>query len=265
MALYNEDCLTTMSRMEDNSVDMVLTSPPYDNIRSYEEKSNFNFEKTSVELFRIIAEGGVMIWIVGDQTIEGDETGTSFKQALHFKEIGFKLFDTMIYAKECQGAVGNNKGYWQAFEYMFVLVKGKPTTINLLFDRRNSRIEKGWMSSSGNRRRDGSQKTGWKSGCGEYGRRTNVWKYKNSLWNTSKDKIAFQHPAIFPEALARDHILSWSNKGDLIYDPFMGSGTTAKMCIATQRNWIGSEINENYCDIIRKRIKNVQIEQILDV
>lgn len=255
---YNESNLETMSRMPDNFIDLTVTSPPYDNLRQYNGYS-FDFENVAKELFRVTKQGGVVVWVVGDATIKGSESGTSFRQALYFKEIGFDLFDTMIYAKPPRGAVGNNKTYWQTFEYMFVLSKGKPKTINLIIDRKNKESREG---DNGTKRIENGELLKVKrGGYSEYGRRTNIWEYGIGKGQSTKDNIAFKHPAIFPEQLANDHIISWSNEGDLVYDPFMGSGTTAKMSILNNRNWVGSEISSEYCKIIEERVKKAWEEK----
>ena len=96
--IFNEDCLNTMRAMPDGVIDLVITSPPYDDLRNYKGYS-FDFESIAKELFRVVKEGGVVVWVVGDATVDGSETGTSFRQALFFKEVGFNLHDTMIYMK----------------------------------------------------------------------------------------------------------------------------------------------------------------------
>ena len=246
---YNENCLDTMAKMPDNFIDLTVTSPPYDNLRTYNGYS-FDFEAVAKELFRATKQGGVVVWVVGDATIKGSETGTSFRQALYFKEIGFNLHDTMIWEKDTQPCHDpRNRRYKQYFEYMFILTKGKPTTYNEIQDHKtknggkiiggSKRNVDGSMRAMGDNRRIVIVK--------EYMARKNIWKI-----NTQKKS---GHPAIFPEQLANDHIISWSNEGDLVYDPFMGSGTTAKMSILNKRNWLGSEISEEYCKIIEKRIE----------
>lgn len=252
--IFSENCLDTLVKIPDNFIDLVLTSPPYDQIREY-DNPDFDFYAIAPELFRVLKIGGVMVWIVGDATIRGNETGTSFKQALHFKEIGFNLFDTMIYAKTPRGAVGNNKTYWQSFEYMFVLSKGHPKTINMLKDRPNKEFRNGDQGTK--RLKNGELKQVKRSGYSSFGRRTNIWTYNVGKGHSTKDNIAFQHPAIFPEKLAHDHIISWSNPNDIIYDPFMGSGTTAKMAKLTKRNYIGSEISKEYCRIATERLRQL--------
>lgn len=260
--IFNEDCLETMSRMPDNFIDLTVTSPPYDDLRTYNNHIkgmnkefngySFQFEKIARELFRITKEGGVIVWIVGDRTIEGNETGTSFRQALFFKECGFNLFDTMIYLKPPRGAVGNNNTYWQSFEYMFVLSKSYPKTINLLRDRENKESRSG--DNGTKRLQNGELLKLKRGGYGEFGRRTNVWEYNIGRSHSASDELAYEHPAIFPEKLAQDHILSWSNPHELIYDPMCGSGTVAKMCLLENRDYIGSEISSQYCDIAQRRI-----------
>ena len=250
---YNESNLETMAKMPDFFVDLTVTSPPYDNLRTYNGYC-FDFENVAKELFRITKQGGVVVWIVGDATIKGSETGTSFKQALYFKEIGFNLHDTMIYKKNNVYAHDpRNKRYKQCFEYMFVFSKGKPLTYNEIKDKPNKHAGK-TLSGTKGRTKDGVKRDLKPVIMGDFQARFNIWEYTTG-GSVASDKIAFKHPAIFPEQLANDHILSWSNEGDLIYDPFMGSGTTAKMCILNNRNWIGSEISNEYCNIIEERIK----------
>ncbi len=252
--IYNENCLETMARMPNGFVDLTITSPPYDNMRKY-SGNPFPFEDFKLiakELYRVTKKGGVVVWVVGDQTIKGDETGTSFKQALYFKEVGFNLFDTMIYLKTPRGAVGSNKTYWQTFEYMFVLSKGMPNTINLIRDRKNKDARNG--DNGTKRLHDGSLLKQSRGGYSKYGRRTNVWEYLIGRGHSASDNLAYGHPAIFPEKLAEDHIVSWSKKGDVVYDPFMGSGTTAKMAVLNNRKYIGSELYKKYYMLSKRRL-----------
>ena len=243
---YNESNLETMARMPDNFVDLTVTSPPYDNLRTYNGYC-FDFENVAKELFRVTKQGGVVVWNVNDQTVNSSETLTSFRQALFFKELGFSV-ETMIWEKTGNGCLGSNKYYGQNFEYMFVFSKGKPKTTNLICDRENN-VKSGIVKVNG-----GLDKTGkGKDRIVErkpFGKRNNIWRF-----DTQKNS---NHPAPFPEQLAHDHIISWSNEGDLIYDPFMGSGTTAKMAIKNNRNWIGSEISEEYCSIIEQRVRTAE-------
>lgn len=249
------DNLIGMSKLQDNSIDLTITSPPYDNLRTYGGYS-FDFEATARELYRITKNGGIVVWVVGDATNKGNESGTSFKQALYFKEIGFNLFDTMIYMKNGPAYPSNDK-YFQIFEYMFVFSKGKIKTFNPISDRYNRWYGLKFSKTRSRRQKDGTVvKTEWnKEQGGQYGKRFNIWKYNVGAGYSTKDKIAFNHPAIFPEQLAKDHILSWSNEGEWVLDPFLGSGTTLKMCMETNRNGIGFEINGGYEAIIKQRLK----------
>lgn len=253
--VYNECCLDTMAKIEDGFVDLVITSPPYDEMREYSGHDFNQFEDIAHGLFRILKDGGVAVWVIGDQTIQGNETGTSFRHALYFKDVvGFNLFDTMIYVKPPRDAVGNNKTYWQSFEYMFILSKGNPATINLIYDRANKESRK---ADKGTKRlSNGSLLNLNRSGYGKFGRRTNVWEFMTGKNHSTKDQIAFKHPAIFPEQLAHDHIITWSNPNEVVYDPFLGSGTTAKMAMLTDRKWFGSEICNEYCRIANERISD---------
>lgn len=256
--LLHGDCLDLMKQMPNNSIDLTVTSPPYDNLRTYNGNINqWNFEKFKLiadELYRITSEGGVVVWIVGDATIKGNETGTSFKQALYFKEIGFNLHDTMIYEK-AQACFGSNLCYLQSFEYMFVFSKGKPKTINFIRDRKNVRNGIESMGVSG-LSKDGKKSDRHYKEMKEYGKRKNIWRYGVGGGKTG-------HPAVFPEQLANDHIISWSNENDLIFDPFMGSGTTGKMAILNNRNFIGIEIDDEYFNISKKRIENSLTDKVI--
>lgn len=264
--IYNEDCLITLSKVSDNTIDLTVTSPPYDNLRTYNnyisgKKTEFNgysfdFENIAKELYRTTKDGGVVVWVVGDGTEKGSETGTSFRQALFFKEIGFNIHDTMIYMKNNFSNPSSNR-YHQIFEYMFVLSKGKPKTFNSIKDRKN--VYGGQIGSWGkntSRQVDGKMVERKKKVIEEYGQRYNVWTYKTSK-NGQEDEIAYQHPAIFPIQLVKDHIISWTNPGDLIFDPFMGSGTTARAAKQSGRTYLGSEISEEYYNLCLDRLKIV--------
>lgn len=246
--IHNEDCLHTMQRIPSDFVDFVITSPPYDDIRDYNGYV-FDFETTARSLYRIIKPGGVMIWVVSDATVEGSETGTSFRQALYFKEIGFRLHDTMIYYKNNPMPQTGNR-YHQHFEYMFALSKGKPNTFNPITEPTKYR----GLANMKNRGAEGSLDY-------EKVERThekkvgNVFFYSVGGGISTRDKIAFQHPAIFPESLVSDQIKTWTNENDIVYDPFMGSGTTAKVATQLNRRWIGSEISAEYVAIARERLK----------
>ncbi len=254
--IYNENCLNTMARMPDSFIDLTVTSPPYDNLRTYKDSLDWGehiWKPVIKELYRITKDGGVVVWVVGDATIKGSETGTSFKQALYAKEIGFNLHDTMIWEKQTFTATGSLKTrYAQVFEYMFIFTKGKIHTFNPIKDRPTKGIRE---KSSNNRQRDGTTKP--VSSIGKIygdkpGQRFNVWHMNTEMSNTKRC-----HPAQFPEHLAHDHIISWSNKGDTVLDPFMGSGTTGVVCRNLNRNFIGIEIDEDYFKIAKKRISEI--------
>ena len=253
--IYCEDCLVTMGRLESNVIDLTITSPPYDGMREYVGYS-FDFVSVATELFRVTKVGGVVVWVVSDQTINGSESGTSFKQALTFIDVGFKLYDTMIWNKQNCSSIGSLNRYENTFEYMFILSKGVPKTTNIIKDKVNQRV--GELQHGSIRQTDGSvRKT---SGYGkrvisEFGRRSNVWTIF-----PAKSKSERLHPAPFPEKLVTDHILSWSNEGDLVYDPFMGSGTVAKMCVVNNRNYIGSDVSNDYCEIANNRVASAQLK-----
>lgn len=202
------------------------------------------------------------MWVVGDETVNGSETGDPYRQALGFLGEGFNLHDTMIYMKNGPAYPSKNR-YYAVFEFMFVFSKGTPKTINLIADRENKWDGLKWSNKRTRRDREGTLRDGeWTPDQGgKYGVRFNVWKYAVGHGYTTKDEVAYEHPAIFPEALAEDHIMSWSNKGDTILDPFVGSGTTIKAARDLGRNSIGIEKVPKYVDIIRRRLR---VDQQLD-
>lgn len=253
------DCLELMKQLPDGSVDLTVTSPPYDNLRTYNGNiDQWCFEKFQAiarELYRITKDGGVIVWIVADATINGSETGTSFKQALYFKECGFNIHDTMIWNKGSFTATGTLAvRYGSVFEYMFVFSKCKPKTFNPIKDRKN---KVSGTIGGGIRQKDGSFKQMTGSGIkkrAEFGQRFNVW----DIPVATKKSERLGHPAPFPEAIANDHIISWSNPGDVVFDPFLGSGTTAKMAVLNNRHYIGFELDPTYFDIACKRLDEAE-------
>lgn len=242
----NCDVLGTLPR---DCIDLVVTSPPYDDLRTYGGHS-WDFYGVAWQLKRVLKPGGVIVWVVADATVKGSETGTSMRQALHFQKLGLNLHDTMIFQKQGVGACGSNLGYFQQWEYVFVFSNGRPSAFNPIRDVKNL--------TAGTTRKTapkcdivGARKNREGILVAEYGIRTNVWQYHVGI--CSQDNRT-THPAPFPEALARDHIRSWSNEGDIVLDPFSGSGTTAKMARELGRHYIGIEINQEYCDIAERRL-----------
>lgn len=252
--IYNADCLEVMDALPEGCVDMTITSPPYDGIRTYEDTHDgLDYEAVLQGLYRITKQGGVLVWIVADQVINGDETGTSFRQALAAKDVGFKLLDTMIWRKSIR-SIGSCNAYWNEFEYMFVFTKGKIRVVNLLKDRPNYKSGQKFTAPVRNRSGEFSSSRNPRL-LGEMGRRGNIWHYATGNGcSAPSGSVAFEHPAIFPEALVADHVQSWSNIGDLVFDPFMGSGTTAVVARRLDRHYIGAELVEKYADICKRRL-----------
>lgn len=248
--LMQGDCLDRMKEIESGSVDLTVTSPPYDNLRSYngnnKQWGEHVWREVIKDLYRVTSDGGVVVWVVGDATIKGSETGTSFKQALWAMECGFNLHDTMIYEK-AQACFGSNNCYLQSFEYMFVFSKGKPKCIKFIRDRNNVRGGKTESTVSSGMDSNGKSGNRIQKTAQEKGKRKNIWKYGVGGGKTN-------HPAVFPESLANDHILSWSNQGDTVFDPFMGSGTTGKMALINGRKFIGVEMDQGYFEIGVNRV-----------
>lgn len=239
------DNTEVLSGFPDACIDLVVTSPPYDDLRTYGGHS-WNFETLAAQLVRVLKPGGVIVWVVADETKDGNESGTSMRQALHFQSLGLNLHDTMVYEKAGTGACGSNLAYWQTWEFMFVLAKGRPNAVNRL---KTQNLSAGVKTTPrtvaiGNRDSDGVRVVE------DEGVRANIWRYnvnKYGMENTG-------HPAPFPIALAKDHVASWSNPGDVILDPFAGSGTTLKAAKELNRQWCGIEINPEYCAIAEARL-----------
>ena len=249
--LRHGDCLEVMADIPDGSVDLTVTSPPYDNLRTYngnnDQWGEHVWKQVISNLHRVTKIGGIVVWVVADATIKGSETGTSFKQALWAMECGFNLHDTMIWAKDGGGAVGSKYSYTQNFEFMFVLSKGRLQSVNLIRDKPN--LSAGVIKSRvGRRAANGAHKLEARVPCSQFSKRNNFW------YIPPQNKRGQHHPAIFPEQLAQDHILSWSNEGDTVFDPFLGSGTTGIAAKNLNRNFIGIEMDEAYFKIAQERI-----------
>lgn len=251
--IHNENCLETMAKMPDNFIDLTITSPPYDGLRTYNCYS-FDFESIAKELYRVTKKGGVVVWNVSDATVKGSETGTSFKQALYFMKCGFNLHDTMIWNKPSVPPTQHNR-YQQSFEYMFILSKGPPKTFNPIKTPSETagRIRKKHRSKEGNHELNNE---------GEYV--TKDTKTIGNNWNIPVcSERSIKHPAKFPEQLAINHVLSWSNENEIVYDCFAGSGTTVVASVLNKRKWIVSETSSEYCETIKKRTNKHIIQQTL--
>lgn len=248
--IFAEDCLATMARLDEETIDLVVTSPPYDNLREYNGYS-FDFESIARELYRTLKTGGVIVWIINDATVNGSRTGSTFKQALYFMSLGLNLHDVMIWQKPNYAPLFPSiKRYDQSHEYMLIFSKGKISTFNPIKDKPKSEASlKRLQYGITHIKSDGSRTEAKKIDNGNtMSKRTTVWNMPNG------QKRGLGHPAVFPESLVHDHIVSWSNPGDLVYDPFMGSGTTGLVAKKLGRECIGSEISQEYVDLANQRI-----------
>jgi len=256
--IYNLACEEGLKLLDNESIDLTVTSPPYDNLRDYKGYS-FDFETIAKELFRVTKKGGVVVWIVGDATIDFCETLTSYKQVIFFVEnAGFNLLDTMIYGKKSYApAYPNMRRYAQTIEFMFVLSKGKPKTFNPIQIQKSetSILRDNTTKLVSFRQQNGDLKSKRLSNNNIEKSASNLWIYDTGFGKSSKEQIQFEHPATFPELLVNDHLQSWSNENEVILDPFMGSGTTAKVAMKLNRKFIGFEISKEYHELSEKRIK----------
>lgn len=248
--VYNSDCLDYLKTLPNDSIKFTLTSPPYDDIRDYKGYS-FPFEEIAQELWRTTKPGGVIAWNVADATVKGSETGTSMRQALYFMSLGFRLHDTMIYAKKNPMPAGvSSKRYHQAWEYVFIFSKDAPETFNPIMVK----AKYGHLEASMKHRGKDGELNYTKTKRNEYTKVRNIFEYSVGGGHSTKDKVAFKHPAIMPEQLATDMISTWTDVGDTVFDPFTGSGTTAKMCQVLDRKFHGTEMSLEYCNIIQERM-----------
>lgn len=266
--IHNENCLNYLKTLANDSIKFTLTSPPYDDIRDYKGYS-FPFEDIAKELWRATKIGGVVAWNVADATVKGSETGTSMRQALYFMSLGFRLHDTMIYAKNNPMPAGvSSKRYHQAWEYIFILSKDAPETFNPI----TVKAKYGHLEANMKHRGKDGEIIYKKTKRNEFTKVRNIFEYNVGGGHSTKDKVAYEHPAIMPEQLASDMISTWTNEGDTVFDPFTGAGTTAKMCLLNNRKFHGTELSKEYCEIIKTRLqshsvvtKNEFIEQFLSL
>ena len=238
-------------KVPEDFIDLVVTSPPYENLRNYNGYS-FRADRMLRALFRVMKPGGVCVWVIGDK-IKGGRSLISFDHAFIARECGFTVHDVMIYQKKNTPFMRSN-AYTNCYEFMFVFSKGKPKTFNPLKEptKRN-----GWETAVCNKGPDAlNNKVPVK--LNKEKTRTNIWQYAVGLGGSTRDKIAFQHPAIFPEKLAQDHILSWTNEGDIVLDPMCGSGTTCKMAKQNKRQFIGIDMSEEYIKVAEERCRGIR-------
>lgn len=247
-SIYCGDCVELMREMDSDFIDCVVTSPPYDKLRDY-KGYNFDCLNIAKELFRVMKYGGVVVWVVGDAIIKGNRTLTSFRQALTFQSVGFNVHDVMIYKKKNTPFMRSN-AYTNCYEFMFVFSRGAPKVFNPL---KEPTVRSGLEMLVHNKGADGVNKKVLKELKKEK-TRTNIWEYAVGLGGSTSDRFAFKHPAVFPEKLVMEHILTWTNEGDLVFDPMCGSGTTCKMAKILKRNFIGCDISADYVDLTMQRL-----------
>lgn len=255
--IYNCNCIDLMQSMNENYVDLTVTSPPYDDLRNY-KGYHFDYESIAKNLYRVTKVGGIVVWVVNDRISKGDRTLTSFKQAIFFQSVGFNVHDVMIYRKKNTPFMRSN-AYTNCYEFMFVFSKKKVNTFNRLLDKT---VRQGFEGMPFNKGADAINQKVVKELKAEK-TKVNIWEYAVGLGGTTSDREAFKHPAVFPEKLAEDHILSWTNPGDVVYDPMCGSGTTLKMAKKHGRIYIGSDISEEYVDIAKRRVEGYVVPPTL--
>ncbi|MGC4129755.1 MAG: site-specific DNA-methyltransferase [Bergeyella sp.] len=261
-SIIEGNCVEVMKTFDDEVIDLTVTSPPYDDLRNYKGYV-FPFEEIAQELYRITKQGGVVVWVVADATINASETGTSFRQALYFNQIGFNLHDTMIFRKKNPIPQIYRKRYNNEFEYMFVFSKGVVNTHNpIMVDCMHAGLE---LNGTTYKNYSKNEQTREKLAKPVKDKKIkgNIWEYV--VGKRQEDQEAKGHPAPFPCELVRDHIKSWTNQGDVVFDPMSGSGTTARVAVEMGRNYIGIDISPEYCEIARERVKLIESQPTLFV
>ena len=234
--------------MPEHCVDLVVTSPPYDNLRDY-NGYNFDAESVGLGIMHVLKEGGVAVWVVGDR-IDGGRSLTSFEHAIMFRDLGFRVHDVMIYQKKNTPFMRSN-AYTNAYELMLVLSKGTPKTFNPLTC---PTVRNGKETAVYGKGPDGDNSKRRAVTLRKEKTLINIWQYAVGLGGTTRDRYAFEHKALFPEKLAADHILSWSNPGDIVLDPMCGAGTTLKMAALNGRQWFGIDVSEEYIALSARRV-----------
>jgi len=252
--LFHGNNTNIIKTFKKNSIDLTVTSPPYDNLKNYKKTIDCwtfkEFKKIANELYRVTKEHGVVVWVVCDATLNGSETGSSFRQVLYFKKIGFNIHDTMIYSKYPIIPLENPR-QMNIFEYMFVLSKGKVKTFN-------PRLKK--SANLSNRTQNYKNLHTPEQEVTQYKKSKKRKKYKtdSNIWqyNIAKTIHTKDHPATFPIELALDHILTWTNEEAVIFDPFMGSGTVGMASVLTNRKFKGTERVSDFFDLSLRNIKS---------
>lgn len=251
------DCVDGMRGLPESCIPLTVTSPPYGNLRKYGGHL-FDFEAVAQELWRVTAPGGVVVWVVADHVKGGTETGDVCRQQLRFQELGFRAHEKLVMSKSYR-LPQKTRYFGDCLEFALVLSKGKPRSINLLRDKENS--TPGQCRRFSQMAPDGRRSVSTKKyTVGRYGVRGKVWYYPRGGQLTTSDRAAFQQTAPMPVEMARDHIRSWSRPGDLVFDPFLGSGTTAKMALLNDRRYLGYEVHEPYFEIAQRRLVNARSE-----
>ena len=240
-------------RFAPGTFDLTVTSPPYEDLRNY---NGYTFDPAAMmkAIYRVIKDGGVCVWVVGDKINGGRSLVVSFDHAFIAKEAGFIVHDVMIYQKKNTPFMRSN-AYTNCYEFMFVLSKGKPKTFNPIMV---PTVRNGWEKGVSNKGPDAENRK-VPVELKKEKVKTNIWQYAVGYGGSTADKCAFEHPAIFPEKLALDHIYSWTNEGDLVLDPMCGSGTTCKCAALQRRHYVGIDISSDYIKIARKRLKMVAV------
>lgn len=254
------DCIEGMKLLPDNSIDLVVTSPPYDEIRDY-KGFKLDLHNVGIEISRILKDGGICVMVIQDQTKDGRKSGTSFRTIVDWDtNTDLDIWECCIYQRRATPGAWWSKRFRVDHEYIPIFIKGKrPQYFNKEHMKEPTKPEYGLIKKGlGNRNTDGTTiyDTSKVYELPKEKDQGTVIHYKNSSRETPKSseigKIKLLHPATFPDKLASDFIQCFTTEGMIILDPFMGSGTVARMSKELNRNYIGFELSDEYIKIAEK-------------
>lgn len=254
MRLLTGDACEILPTIRESSVDLTVFSPPYDGLRDYKGKPSFDMAVLGREILRVTKEGGVCCMVIQDATKNGAKSLTSFRTACLFADLGWRLFECCIYSRAGVPGAWWTKRFRVDHEYIFIFTRGDG--LPRRFDKTSLMVESKYagITAGGTKRTTkGDFVAIKKTVISPLKCRGTIWHYAAS--NTERNKTKSEHPATYPDSLARDIISCFSKEGDLVLDPMMGSGTTGIASVNMGRRFLGIEISVQYMEIAKRRFR----------